>query len=569
MRGARLKTCSAVFLGMLSTCGSVTSAVAATDCAGLAAIQIPLVAFSLPTTGASITSADVVPATPPGPTAVGEYCRVKGGIHPVDSAAPDILFQVNLPTTWNSKALQFGGGGYNGTVVTGTGNVPSGPLNRPVPLGQGYATFGSDSGHEATPPFSTTRASLDARFGTNDEALENFASDALKKTRDAAVYIIQLRYGEVPTKTYFAGGSTGGREAMAVTQLWPEYYDGAIAWYPAWNAASLDLQFGKIVRAFYVTGAYPNEAKKKLLYDAVIAACDKLDGLEDGVISHVGACKFNPQSLRCPGGADTGDTCLSDVQINAFNAYNSTITFGYPLGSGETQYPGFNVYAGADTRGLLQLNTVAPTPLVSPPPALAITTMPYFYIFWDGWIKNFVTRDPTFDSLTFDPQNPGIYQQRVAYLTDVQDINDTNLSAFANRGGKLLLAHGTADALVSTRATEDYYNRLVARFGKGKKGTRDFVRFYEAPGFGHAISGSFQPAWDSLKALEDWVERGIAPTNQVMSDIVAGHNGRTRPLCEYPEWPRYNGKGDPDLAVNFKCLKAPGFHGYDDDDDND
>ena len=188
--------------------------------------------------------------------------------------------------------------------------------------------------------------------------------------------------------------------------------------------------------------------------------------------------------------------------------------------------------------------------------------MPYFQIFWDGWIKNFVTRDPTFNSLAFDPQNPGTYQTRVAYLTGVQDINDTDLSAFAERGGKLLLAHGTADALVSTRATEDYYDRLLARFGR--KATRDFVRFYEVPGFGHAISGAFQPAWDSLSALEDWVERGIAPGPQIVSDIVAGHNGRTRPLCEYPRWPRYNGAGDPNVAANFKCLKAPGFHGYDD-----
>jgi feruloyl esterase len=295
-----------------------------------------------------------------------------------------------------------------------------------------------------------------------------------------------------------------------------------------------------------------------------LAVCDKLDGLEDGVISHVSACKFNPQSLRCPGGGDTADTCLSDAQIDAFDTYNTTITFGYPLGSGETQYPGFNVYAGADTRGLLQLNIAAPAPLISTPDPSAILTMPYFYIFWDGWIKNFVTRNASFDSLLFDPQNPGVYQQRVAYLTGVQDINDTDLSAFARRGGKLLLAHGTADALVSTRSTEDYYSRLLARYGKKK--TRSFVRYYEAPGFGHAISGSFIPAWDSLKALEDWVERGIAPTNQVITDTRAGAGGRTRPLCEYPKWPRYKGSGDPNLASSFKCLKAPGFHGYDDED---
>lgn len=566
MRQATNRERSAVLLG-IAAIWAWSNAGAVTPCTDLAGVQIPQSTFSLATTGASIDTADVIPATPPGPTAVGEYCRVRGGIHPVDPLAPNILFQLNLPTSWNGKVLQLGGGGYDGTVVTGTGNYPNGPTNRPVPLGQGYATFGSDSGHEATPPFSTTLAVLDARFGVNDEALENFSYAALKKTRDAAVYIISLRYGQAPVRTYFAGHSSGGREAMAVTQLWPENYDGAIAWYPAWNAATLDLQFGRIARAFYVPGAYPNEAKKKLLYDAVIAACDKLDGLEDGVISHVAACKFDPQSLRCPAGLDAGDTCLSDAQIAAFDTYSSPITFGYPLGSGETQYPGFNVYAGADTRGLLQLNVAPPKPVVSPPAASDILTMTFFYTFWDGWIKNFVTRDPSFNSLAFDPQNPGVYQERVFDLTDLQDLNDTDLSAFASRGGKLLLAQGAADALVSPRSTEDYYNRLIARYGA--KATRSFVRYYEVPGFGHAISGSFIATWDALKALEDWVERGIAPTNQVVTDIRAGAGGRTRPLCEYPKWPRYNGTGDPNSALSFKCLKAPGFHGYDDEDDDD
>ena len=539
----------------------------ALTCAELAGTVIPASAFSLPTTGANITSAAVVAATPPGPTAVGGYCKVQGAIHPVDPVAPDIIFQVNLPDSWNGKALQFGGGGYNGTLAGaaagGTGNIPAGPIDRPVPLGRGYATFASDSGHQPAPPYSTTVPSLDARFGLNDEALENFSYAQLKKTRDAAIHIISSWYVHLPTRTYFAGGSTGGREAMAVTQLWPQFYDGAISWYPAWNAASLDLQLGRISRAFAAPGAYPNEAKKKLLYDAVMAACDGLDGLNDGIVSHVAACQFDPRGLRCPGGADTADSCLSDAQISAYNVYNTTIQFGYALGSGEKQYPGFNIYAGADTRALLQLNLDPPAPLASPPAASEILRMPYLYNFWDGWIKYFVTGDPSFNSLLFDPLNPGVYQDRVAELTELQDINDTNLDAFAARGGKLLLAHGAADALVSTRATEDYYERLVNRYGKGAKGVRSFVRYYEAPGFGHA-AGVFRPGWDSLKALEDWVEGGIAPADQLAVDTNAATLGRARPLCEYPEWPRYDGHGDPSSAASFKCLKAPGFHGYDD-----
>ena len=130
------------------TAYAFSAAAAPTPCSELAGTTIPAANISLPTRGAIIKTALVVPATPPGPTAVGEYCKVDGGILPVDVTAPQILFQVNLPTAWNGKALQFGGGGYNGTIPIGTGNGPAGPVDRPPPLGRGYATFASDSASE-------------------------------------------------------------------------------------------------------------------------------------------------------------------------------------------------------------------------------------------------------------------------------------------------------------------------------------------------------------------------------------------------------------------------------------
>lgn len=130
-----------------------------------------------------------------------------------------------LPEQWNRKAMMFGGGGYNGTVPNVAGNVPAGPLDQPTPLGRGYAVFGSDSGHVADP-------ASPGSFAWNDEALANYAHDALKKTRDAAVYLIEQRYGATPERSYFAGGSTGGREALAVVQQWPTDFHGAIVLYP-------------------------------------------------------------------------------------------------------------------------------------------------------------------------------------------------------------------------------------------------------------------------------------------------------------------------------------------------
>jgi pimeloyl-ACP methyl ester carboxylesterase len=523
--------------------GTLTPPSPAEICAALNGTTIPAASIGLPTRGGAVTATELVAASGTEPTTIGEYCKVLGVIHPVDTSAFDIRFQVNLPTMWNTKSLMFGGGGYNGSIPPTTGNVYLGPVAKPVPLGQGYVTFGSDSGHQAN-----AAGSRDGSFGVSEEAINNFDGDALKKTHDVALHLVMKRYGRTPAQSYFIGESMGGREALIVIQRWPEDFDGAISIYPAWNVATLELQFGRLSRAFAQPGAYPNENKKKLLYDSVIAACDGLDGVQDGLVSNVDACLFNPAAIRCAGGADTGDTCLSDAQIAAYDAYNTAITFNYALGSGETRYPGFNVYAGADTRGFLNLGT---TPPVNSPSNPSVLTQPFWGAFFEQWVRFFVTRDPGYNALTFDPQNPGVYQQRVSFLTTIQQANGTDLSAFQNKGGKLLLVHGKSDALVSPRATLDYYKRLVATMTAEK--VSSFARYYEVPGQGH-VTGAFATAWDSVKALEDWVERGVAPTAQVVADRNASTNGRTRPLCEYPAWPKYNGTGDVNAAASFTCV---------------
>jgi hypothetical protein len=162
-----------------------------------------------------------------------------------------------------------------------------------------------------------------------------------------------------------------------------------------------------------------------------------------------------------------------------------------------------------------------------------------------------VTRDPNFNSLTLDPENPGPWRARISELTGLQDVNKVDLSAFEARGGKILMAHGTSDQLVSTRATEQYYNRLRATMGPAR--TDGFLRYYEVPGYNHALSTTFNAAWDSISALENWVEKGTAPTDQVVFD-TAGVPGRSRPLCEYPSWPVYRGAGDVNSATSFACV---------------
>ena len=533
----------------------------AMTCQQLSGMPIPASTIALPTTGGAVTSATVVAASGTGPTALPEHCLVTGSIAPVDATAPNIVFRVALPTAWNSKVVMYGGGGFDGTVPNVQGNVPNGPVDQLTPLGRGYAVFASDSGHQAN-----ARGSLDGTFLLNDEAARNFGGDALKKTRDAAIHVVKQRYAAgVPTKAYFTGGSTGGREALESIQRWPSDWDGAVAWYPAWNQLSAMLGGHRQSRALAQPGAYPSMAKRLLLFRAAMATCDGLDGVVDGLIANQQQCNatfdpstavYNGVAVRCPGGADSGDTCLSDAQITALKTINTATRFNFMLASGETGYPGYNIW-GADpgissftaaveaTVTALNFGTSQPT---NPVP----TTAPYISQQLDGTLKYFVARDPNFNSLSLDPENPGVYASRLSDLSAQLD-QKTDLSVFVSRGGKLLLAHGLQDILVSARATEQYYQRLQAQFGPSQVDT--FARFYEVAGLGHAVSSQFNATWDSLTALENWAEKGIAPVGQVTTDTV-GVQGRTRPLCNYPTWPRYRGSGDVNAAASYTCVSS-------------
>jgi feruloyl esterase len=511
-------------------------------CATLAQTRIPASVMSLPTTGGRVASASVTTSVISGETIT--YCQVDASIYPVDPSAPDIKMRVALPYGWNSKAMMFGGGGYNGTIPALTANVPFGPADQPAPLARRYATFASDSGHQQNP---AAPPSLDGSFGVNDEALKNFAAgDALKKTRDASLFLIQHAYGTNPAEIYFSGGSTGGREALVVAQRWPQAFDGVISAYPAWNNLAEILDLGYLAQVLSRPGAFPGVEKQTLLYDSVINVCDGLDGVKDKVISNTRGCHFDPHTLRCPSGADTGPACLSDPQIAAVIAMSTPFRWPYRIASGETEYPGFPFLSGADMRTpFLGFGATAPA---NPMPA----TSGYGMQYWDQWVKYFLTRDPGQNSLDVDPRHPGKWLARISHLSTIEDRNNADLRPFARAGGKLILLHGAADELVSHRSTNDYYQRV--RKELGPQSTRTFMRYYLVPGANHANFGTpaFAAGWDSLSALERWVERGQPPANPIVADT--SHN-RTRPLCEYPGWPEYRA-GDPGSASSFVCTHA-------------
>lgn len=543
MRGTAIRrlVLPATMVFVATAMAGPAAATTATACAGLNQLEIPASVMSLPTTGGRVTSASIVTAVVSGRTI--RYCQVDADLRPVDPHAPAIKMRVALPESWNRKALMFGGGGYNGTIPDVASNVPFGPADQPVPLARGYATFASDSGHQQNP---ASPPSLDGSFGANDEALTNFAAgDALKKTLDAGLFLIRHAYAAKPGEVFFAGGSTGGREALDVAQRWPTAFDGVISAFPAWNNLAEILDLGYLTQVLSRPGAFPGVDKQTLLYTSVVDACDGADGVRDKIISNPGGCHFDPRTLRCPGGADSGPACLSDPQIGAVTAMSSPFRWPYRIASGETSYPGFPFLAGADMRTpFLGFGTTAPA---NPMPV----TSGYGTQYWDQWVKYFLTRDPQHNPLDVDPRQPGKWLARISSLSKVEDRNNADLRPFARAGGKLILLHGAADELVSPYSTSEYYERV--RTLLGPRATDAFLRYYVVPGANHANFGTpaFAASWDSLSALEHWVERGKPPADPTVADLA--HN-RTRPLCAYPAWPRYRA-GDPDIAASFVCSR--------------
>lgn len=547
--------------GLLAGCGNSDDPPLAQkpqplSCEQLATLAVEASTIGLPTGGASVTSAVPVAARGADATLVPAHCLVSGSVKPVDPAAPDILFRVALPEDWNRKIVMFGGGGLNGSIPNVTGNILNAAPGALSPLQKGYAVFGSDSGHQGG----------GATFALNQEALDNYMGDALKKTRDVAVSIIAAHYGSPHTTSYFLGISNGGKEALLIAGRWGADWNGVVSLMPALNWNGLVLTTLNNMKTFSAAGAWLNRDKRLALRQATLDACDDLDGVQDGVIGFVQRCDetfdpatatFNGVPLRCLGGADTGNDCLSDVQIAALRIANAPLVYNFTLGSGQTSYPGWNVYTsdlGIPGTGVIADSVASFGLLGMEAPAFPVTgAMGLGASIADGWFRYAIAQDASANYLHFDPANPGIHAQRIGELA-VKDAVERDLSEFERSGGKLLLAHGTEDMLISSRATEAYFQAVQTALGKHT--VDGFLRFYLIPGFNHSVGATFYAGWDQLGAIEGWVERGEDPrANQVVTDIV-GVPGRTRPLCIYPSWPKYNGSGDVNIAASYSCATS-------------
>lgn len=525
-------------------------------CPSLVGKTIPAFEIGLPSGDATISSATLIPAVTTAP-AFAEYCKVLGSIAPLTTGAEPIKFQINLPTTWNEKALMVGGGGFNGSLVDGVAALRDAAPGQQHPITQGYATFGTNSGHDST----TYNATDPAKFALNDEMFLNFAHQSYKKVKDVAQAVFKQYYYRNSAKQYFYGGSEGGREGLTMAQRYPKDFDGIVSVVPVIHWTGLFNGFINYQLPQFSGGAL-NTAKIKLLANYVNTQCDALDGSSDGVVSNYLACpaKIDLKSLRCTDGSDTGDTCLSDAQLSTLKASYEPTVMPFALANGLTTYPG-RLYGGEiqlGGEGVGRWVTSGLTPNLPPTAADARGV-----IYGSSYARYVIAKNASFDIRTYNAAN---FQARIQEVSALMDSTNPDLSEFRARGGKLIIRENTGDWAQSPLAGIQYYQSVVAKLTQPT--VDEFVRLYVSSASSHGGSaaslttGTEVPSnHDLLSTLDNWVTSGTAPSDaltQVRNQTTAPYTTlATRPMCRYPNYPQYVA-GDVAKAESYRCtVSAP------------
>jgi feruloyl esterase len=499
--------------GIAALVGGSAAAAAGTPCDKLTAMTIPDV---------TITAAGLSPAG--GFKAEGlkgdvpAFCRVQGIARPTPRS--EIKFEVWVPPqgAWNGKFQGVGNGGYQG-------NIPYDAMA--VALRRGYAVAATDTGHTGD----------DLSFGRGEpEKVTDWAYRAIHVTAQVGKLVVRSNAGRLPDYSYFVGCSTGGHQALSEAQRFPGDYDGIVAGDPGYDRVRQTAAYLYNWLALHDAQGQPLVSNKDLQFvtRSVIAACDAKDGLKDGVIDDPRRCGFDPGTLQCKPGQTT--ECLTPVQVGALRKVYRGL---HNPRTGEEIFPGWS--PGSEGFG--------DSPAMGWGAYLLNPKQPMRSEVY----KHLVFEDPAWDYRSFD------FDRDVAYadgkISNMAAV-DTNLSAFRDRGGKLVMYTGWADPVAAPMDVLKYYEGVVRTMG-GQAKTDPFYRFFMAPGMGHCGNGPGPNTFDALGALENWVEKGRAPQTLLASTVVDGKVTRTRPLCPYPKVARWNGKGRPEDAASFACVAPP------------
>jgi len=494
---------------------------------------------------ASIQSAQTVAAgdfTPPQAPPLGAppadykklpaFCRVQGVLEP--SSDSHIEFEVWLPASgWNGRYVGLGNGGFAGaTDYAGLAGA----------VAQGYAASDSDAGHKAI--------AIDARWALgHPEKVADFGYRAVHETAVKAKALIAAFYGNRARKSYFSSCSDGGREALMEAQRYPADYDGILAGAPANDWTHLLANAAEEMQMLGDPEKYIPPSKLPAIQAATLATCDAQDGVEDGIINDPSRCRFDPSVLLCKDAES--DSCLTAPQVASLQRLYA----GARDSTGKTIFPGRlpGAEAAPDTWGPWVTGAKPDTSLM--------------HAFGTQYFGNMVFEDAAWDYHTFQLERA----LRVADDKTERALNatDPNLKRFRARKGKLIVYHGWNDPAISALSSVNYFRSVESAMGARQ--TTDFFRLYLAPGmshcgggpgpnvFGQSLTPGADPEHSVSKALERWVESGVAPNQIIATKYSAGPNPsveRTRPLCPYPQGASYKGSGSTDDAANFACVES-------------
>jgi feruloyl esterase len=437
--------------------------------------------------------------------ALPAFCRVAATLTPTSDS--DIKIEVWLPASgWNGKFQGVGNGAWQGSIA-----YPA----MAAALQRGYATSSTDTGHVG--------GSASFALGHPEKVID-FAYRSEHEMTVHAKAIVNAFFGAAPKYSYWVGCSAGGRQAMKEAQMFPADYDGIVAGAPGLDWSGRSAQAIRIAHALQREETRLPADKAAVLHTAVVAACDALDGVKDGLIENPAACKFDPAVVECKG--ENGEACLTPAQVNSAKLLYSP---------------------------LVEPKTKREIPGLAPGSELGWTDM--------GWsasaratgldhFRYLVFQDPKWDVQQFNAATD------VARLEEAEsgaiNARDPNLKPFFDRGGKLLQYHGWSDPQITPRNSTQYFESVVAALGGADK-VHGSYRLFMAPGMAHCGGGEGPNDFDELTALEQWVEQGKPPDFIVASRSRDGKVERTRPLCAYPRVAVYKGSGSIDEAANFVC----------------
>ncbi|HKH93167.1 MAG TPA: tannase/feruloyl esterase family alpha/beta hydrolase [Gemmatimonadaceae bacterium] len=494
--------------------------------------------------GARVTSATRVAAGAlalPGIQAAAQripaFCRVRG--EATSAPGSRINFELWLPegTAWNGKLVATGNGGYSSALAYG---------DMTMVLRRGYAALGGDTGHQTDDP-------NDLRFVVGHrERLEDWGTRSIHAIVGPAKAIAAALGGRLVRRAYFYGCSTGGQQGFAELQRYPEDFDGVIAGAPGHSRVRLNAGFLWQYRANHApnddTTPILTPAKLALITRTVVAACDAIDGVRDGVLDDPRECPWKPESLRCA--ATETRECLTAAQVAALEKMYAGAR--NPR-TGEQVYPGWP--KGSEAPVVADDGTVTGGWHL-----YWGTTQPTRADFWRYWVFG----DPQWSWWRFDfDRDLATADEKVGRAVDHTNVD---LTAFKRRGGKAIVYHGWADPVASAFDVISYYDRLRAREGS-QGATDEYFRLFMVPGMAHCARGpgatifgnpgAESPLCDAqhdlLEALDRWVEQGVAPERIVASRLDGRRVTRTRPLCPYPRRAVYVGTGSTDDASSFTC----------------